>query len=310
MKIRRIITILMISFIALALLVSCNEQNSSHTHDLSNGYVTDEADHWLVCSKCCEKIDLGAHTWSEVVMSDDEGGSVASCYCTVCGYKKVVKDDEGGTKPVNAQFYWGMSVYHFDFLTKYLLDDDGKVTAACHYQLVTFGDRDTARLHEVMRDVYVYDDSGMLEFVEFYDIGDDGSEMLGKYVLTYTSPDKIDKIIYYDYGFNQPGESNYLTCTYESGKLSRVVSTENGSSLIIKIEGGKISGFSNGSGTSEWDAYQISYNTEGNILMFTDVTSDVVSSKRFEYNSENMPINFEYKEGGVVLYTMTLVYEN
>ena len=310
MKIRRIITILMISFVALALLVSCNEQNPPHAHDLSHGYESDEADHWLLCSGCNEKIDLGTHTWSEVVTSDDEGGSVASCYCTVCGYRKVIKNDEGDAKPVSAQFYWGVSVYSFDFLTKYVLGDDGKVSEAYHYELNTFGDRDTSKLCEAMKDVYVYDESGRLEFVEFYGINEGESAMLGKYGLTYNSLGEIDKIFYYDAGYDQPDENNYLTCTYESGKLSRVISTEDGLSLIIKIEGGKISGVSNGSGTSEWDAYQISYNTEGNILMLTDVMDDVVCTKRFEYNSDNMPISFEYKEGGAVLYTMTLVYEN
>ena len=77
---------------------SSSSSSSQHTHEWSDGWESNETNHWKTCSGCNEKKDNAAHTFGDAVtanlgtlLQDDRFNLSTIKYqeCNTCGYRKI-----------------------------------------------------------------------------------------------------------------------------------------------------------------------------------------------------------------------------
>ena len=73
-----------------------------HTHSLLKEYETDINYHWKTCQKCFELVDKELHSWDEGTKSVEDGLTITTYTCSVCGHKKVsVEGIENYSNPLD-----------------------------------------------------------------------------------------------------------------------------------------------------------------------------------------------------------------
>ncbi|MCQ3035503.1 MAG: hypothetical protein MJ248_04755, partial [Bacilli bacterium] len=105
---------------ASALLASCAPK---HTHNVAEGWQSDDSQHWHVCVDCEEKLDVANHTYSEQVANAKYLASSATCLDAATYYKSC---ECGAFDPTGETFVSGEALGH-DWQAAYLDKNPTKV---------------------------------------------------------------------------------------------------------------------------------------------------------------------------------------
>ncbi len=274
-----------------------DETDPSHTHVFGAEWKADGENHWHEC-ECGEKKDVTAHVFSEEM---EVAGNIIVYTCTVCEKDIAVPYDP--TEAVS--YYWAPSIYDEDLIARYCINKGGKIVAIRHYLVCNETEYTFGALYEEMRDVFVYDKSGKLQFVEVYEdysgaqLGVYGAyeklSMSAKYGFTYTADGKMDKVLWYDGDNEKPDEGTLMQCVYGNGGALERLDVYEGDEVYLSffIENGKIVKMTDG---GDGDGAEIIYNSDGNVI--STKKNELIQNMAYEYNEMGYPSKITFDVGG------------